>query len=892
MGLLWLFLTAVLGIFVFKINKEQNALQTKVDALERALARYSPEANKKKSPQPKPYPEPEKPVAEDTTPPESVESHPPEPQPTVAKAPQKTKSATTLRNLEESLSSRWMVWVGGLAIALGGGFLVKYSIDAGLLSPLIRVSFGFTLGIVLTVGGEILRQKRTNFEVLKGDPDYLPSAISAAGLFSAFAAIYASYALYELLPALGAFIALALLSFVASGLAWYQGRFFAYLGLIGGIIVPALVTTGSPSAWGLFPYLVVIITASLWVSRQKAWTDVAATTLVLALMWVVIWIPTNWTMGDIIPVGSYLVLLGILNAALLSGASPDRFTDRSFKGMVKGSVITHISDGVMITIVLLMVSLVRLDHYSATGLILLTLGLLAQAYAVHRSPAADFGGMMALAGGLFLFATWHVPNLVEFNASLVPFDQLKTAWAPTAPPGLEKFLAAGLIFTGVTGFAIYLRLGALMRQNVWASLGAIVPVLMLIITYWRIEDWGTSLTFAFVAVILAAFFVLAVIRLRAANKPENLVPLAAYAAGATTAISLGIAMVLRDAWLSFALALQIAALGHIWRLTGVRGLRTLALLLASIVFIRLTLNGSIFDYGGGQPLPVINWLFYGYALTAGLFAYAAHLFRQDGGEEDRLMSALKAGAILLAVGFVTLELRVLFSSGNRLLSDPTELETALQTINWAAATCLLFWFEVKNNDALLGRLRRFMTLVTLFGLVIGGGVINNVFIYNPDVGTIPIFNLQLLQFLIPGLLYGLKAYIAHCANKPRSIDLYGLTAFLAIWLWISVEVYNGFHPHGINPAVTFDGELYGYSLVWLIYAIALLLAGLKYHYPTIRKAGLLVLGVVVVKVFAIDMSQLEGISRALSFMGLGGALLGLGYLYQRLNMAPETEKSA
>lgn len=883
MGLGWLLIFCLMGFFIYRLHIKHNKLQVKITVLERRMARHFPEIYKKTEPQQEAPPVQEKPATEKTTPPERLVSQSPEPQP----AAPKTKQATTLKNLEESLSSRWMVWVGGLAIALGGGFLVKYSIDAGLLSPLIRVSFGFIMGVALTLGGEILRQKRTNLEVLKGAPDYLPSAISAAGLFSAFAAIYASYALYDLMPALGAFIALALLSFVASGLAWYQGRFFAYLGLIGGIIVPALVTTGPPSAWGLFPYLLVIITASLWVSRQKAWTDVAATTLILALMWVIIWIPTNWATGDIIPVGSYLLLLGILNAVLLSGASPDRLTDNSFKGMLRGSVITHISDGVMITIVLLMVSLVRIDHYSTMGLALLTLGLLAQAYAVHRSPAADFGGMMALAGGLFLFATWHVANLFEFNASLVPFDQLKTAWAPTSPPGLEKFLAAVLIFTGATGFAIYLRLAALMRQNVWASLGAIVPVLMLIITYWRIEDWGTSLTFAFVAVILAAFFVLAVIRLSSAHKPKNLVPLAAYAAGATTVISLGIAMVLRDAWLSFALALQIAALGHIWRLTGVRGLRTLALLLASIVFIRLTLNGSIFDYGGGQSLPVVNWLFYGYALTAGLFAYAAHLFRQDG-PEDRLMSALKAGAILLAVGFVTLELRVLFNDSHDLSTFPSQLETALQAINWAAATCLLFWFEVKNNDALLGRLRRFMTLVTLFGLIVGGGLINNVFFGKSGVGTTPIFNLQLLQFLIPGLLYGLKAYIARRANKPRSQKLYGGLAFLVIWFWCTAEVYNGFHPGGVDiPAAAWEG--YAYSLVWLLYAVVLLLAGLRFQQATIRKAGLTVLGIVVLKVFVFDMSQMEGLARALSFMGLGGALLGLGYLYQRLNLTPATE---
>src|SRR5215475_6618877 len=43
---------------------------------------------------------------------------------------------------EERLGTRWVVWVGGLTLALGGLFLVRYSIEAGLLGPAARVFFG------------------------------------------------------------------------------------------------------------------------------------------------------------------------------------------------------------------------------------------------------------------------------------------------------------------------------------------------------------------------------------------------------------------------------------------------------------------------------------------------------------------------------------------------------------------------------------------------------------------------------------------------------------------------------------------------------------------------------------------------------------------------------
>ena len=38
-------------------------------------------------------------------------------------------------SFEERLGTQWAVWVGGLALALGGIFLVRYSIEQGLLGP-------------------------------------------------------------------------------------------------------------------------------------------------------------------------------------------------------------------------------------------------------------------------------------------------------------------------------------------------------------------------------------------------------------------------------------------------------------------------------------------------------------------------------------------------------------------------------------------------------------------------------------------------------------------------------------------------------------------------------------------------------------------------------------
>src|SRR6185295_19092073 len=55
--------------------------------------------------------------------------------------------------IETALGTRWAVWVGGLALALGGIFLVRYSIEAGILGPGARIAAGLLFSLALIVGG-------------------------------------------------------------------------------------------------------------------------------------------------------------------------------------------------------------------------------------------------------------------------------------------------------------------------------------------------------------------------------------------------------------------------------------------------------------------------------------------------------------------------------------------------------------------------------------------------------------------------------------------------------------------------------------------------------------------------------------------------------------------
>ena len=58
----------------------------------------------------------------------------------------------------------------------------------------------------------------------------------------------------------------------------------------------------------------------------------------------------------------------------------------------------------------------------------------------------------------------------------------------------------------------------------------------------------------------------------------------------------------------------------------------------------------------------------------------------------------------------------------------------------------------------------------------------------------------------------------------------------------------------------------------------------------LRIAGLLLLTIITFKVFLIDAAQLDGVLRILSFLGLGIALIGIGWIYGKVMKTAETTK--
>ncbi|HWV80366.1 MAG TPA: DUF2339 domain-containing protein, partial [Hyphomicrobiaceae bacterium] len=189
------------------------------------------------------------------------------------------------KSLEERLGTRWAVWVGGLALALGGILMVRYSIEQGIFGPGARVFFGSLLALVLVGAGEWLRRSSQGIVVPGLEAAHVPSILTAAGTVTAFGTVYAAHALYGFIGPAFAFVLLGAIGVATMFAAALHGPMLAGLGLAGAYAGPLLVASDKPSPWPVVLYLAVVAASAHGLARLRRWLWLAAFAVGGAFLW-------------------------------------------------------------------------------------------------------------------------------------------------------------------------------------------------------------------------------------------------------------------------------------------------------------------------------------------------------------------------------------------------------------------------------------------------------------------------------------------------------------------------------------------------------------------------------------------------------------------------------
>ena len=799
--------------------------------------------------------------------------------------------------LERTIASKWLVWLGAATVALGGTFLVKHSIESGWLGPGVRDLLGLAFGIALVLGGEWLRRRPLQRVAAALEPNYVPPALSSAGLFTIFASIYAAYALHGLIDPLFAFGALAATAFVAVGLSLLQGPLVALLGIVGGFVTPMLVSSEEPSAWTLFPYLLALTLAALAVLRYRGWWWLGYAALAGAASWPLLWFASAWSAGDGLPLGLYL--LAVI-AAFFYFTRDFPFLDRPWdatgadaaKPASGGAIGTDdilLRPGMVTWVaalagLLLFFAYVRTAEYSTLSLMVLGLLALLYLFVGRREPALDALAPAAAALVVALIATWHLPSVLQNPESLVAGIRL-----PLLPLELLPFATTATLFGALFGAAGFATLWGAKRPGVWAGVSAGVPVLLFTVAYWRFVDFGLDLKWALAALVLAAVALAAATRVaRYRDTPALDVPLGLYAAAVTAFIALGAAMTLREAWLTVAYALQVLALAYIYDRVTVAPLRRVAMVVAAVVLVRLCLNWNILEYDRGAG-SAFGWVLYGYGLPALAFFQAARLFRRHA--DDLLVVLLEAGWIAFVVLLASFEIRVLVS-GSLTGTDYGLLEQSLQSASWLAIAYALMQGHARAPRPVLLWASRILLCMAAAQTALLQVLIFNPFHGQVFVGAYPVVNLLLLAYAVPAIFAFLTVPLLRRQGAAGAALVAAGFGFVLSFIYLTFEVRRAFQGPVFDVTPPDNAELYAYSAVWLAYALVLLGLAIWVKRASLRYASLIALSITVLKVFLVDTADLTGLYRVVSLLGLGLSLIAIGYIYQRFVFPPRPSAKA
>ena len=83
----------------------------------------------------------------------------------------------------------------------------------------------------------------------------------------------------------------------------------------------------------------------------------------------------------------------------------------------------------------------------------------------------------------------------------------------------------------------------------------------------------------------------------------------------------------------------------------------------------------------------------------------------------------------------------------------------------------------------------------------------------------------------------------------------------------------------------FSAKHLSLTVLWAVYAIGIIGAGIARQSSRVRLAGMALLAIPVLKLFAFDVFLLERGFRVAAFITLGGLLLAVGLVYQRYSQA-------
>ncbi|HEX3465807.1 MAG TPA: DUF2339 domain-containing protein [Candidatus Elarobacter sp.] len=334
------------------------------------------------------------------------------------------------RSLEGLFAGRGLQLAGVFLVLLGTAFFLNLAFTNGWIGPVERIILGLVAGVAL-LGQGLRRHKHHNVAIAEG--------LIALGAGILYLSLWASVVVFPELhvPRVAAFAAMiAVTAVLGAGAFALRSERVALLGLIGGVLTPLLLSTGTPDRTVLAVYVLVLAVAFATLGVRARFRYAEGAAFVASALYLTAFGPTAaWPIAAACAVTS--AICGVFAIAFAIGAVRDGTASRA-------------------RLVLLAV-----DAFAFAA-------MLAWIFDGH---ATSLGIAYLILAAVFLAAARFVPVP---NAMRIAYGYLGLASATLALPALlhRTTLADAFALEG----AVLIALGARRAERFVAAAGAVILV--------------------------------------------------------------------------------------------------------------------------------------------------------------------------------------------------------------------------------------------------------------------------------------------------------------------------------------------------------------------------------------------------------------------------------
>ncbi|MEQ1716643.1 MAG: DUF2339 domain-containing protein, partial [Hyphomicrobium sp.] len=712
--------------------------------------------------------------------------------------------------------------------------------------------------------------------------------LTAAGTLIAFATIYAAHALYGLLGPTAAFLLLGIVGILTMLASALHGPALAGLGLAGAFATPLLVSSATPSFWPLTLYLAVVAAAAYALARARGWLWLALSAVAGAALW---GLAMTFEVSGILSVAKLSLTNATLAHILMQLALAAGFMayEPHLGRRDDAAVPDPIASGALAAMPFVMAVFLSAVAFQYWGWLPgVTLAVLTLAATAWLSAPAASAALLGAAVALVALSLWPGLQLPPGQSLLAPYAERLLR----LPENVASFLSFAALWTvpaaSVAAYRIWRGpLLPLPTAGLYALAATLPPLLALTLTYLRVTQFDTSISFAFGGLALAAAFAIAADRFQKADHaytvPAYRLAAGAFAAAAIAGFAFALVVTLSRGYLTVALALTALGTAYVSALRDIPLLRAVVTALGGLVVLRIAYDPRIMGEGVGAT-PIFNWLLIGYGVPAVAFWQAARLLERQG--NDLAVRISDALAIVFTGLLAFFQIRHLTNHGDVLHAGTGHVEAGLLTLVAILMSFVLARLNLAKRNTVFDAASIILGVGSVAFAAFGLGIATNPYLTDDAVGGRTLFSTLLIAYLVPGLA---ALYVARHARALRPqwyTRAAGMLAVALIFFYVTLETRHAFQGLLIGQwHETSDAESWAMSVVWLLLGIAFLAYGLLRASLEARIASAALVTIAALKVTIYDLAGIGGIWRALSFICLGAVLIGIGLVYQKLVFA-------